>query len=44
MSAQAFGCLQRNGIGKELTTFGVDIQAAIPAPGDELGRVDVGAG
>ncbi len=30
MSAQAFGCLQRNGIGKELTTFGVDIQAAIP--------------
>ena len=44
MSLHASGRVDRNSVGELVACFGVEVQASFPAPGEEVGRVDVGPG
>lgn len=44
MFVQIGGRLKRAQNGKLVACLGIDVQAALPAPGDELGWLDIDAG
>lgn len=39
MSIHASGRVERNAVGELVACFGVEVQAVLPAPGEEVGRV-----